>query len=294
VRVRQIVFAIGLGVVLAVGASAQSAPTQTTTQDTAKAPLAFEVVSVKPNKGDSMQMRIMMTPDGISLIGIPLHMMLREAFGVSNDRLTGEPGWVNTERFDIEAKVAAEDVATLKNLKPAERIAMLLPVFQERFGLKFHHETKDLTVYALVIAKGGLKMKEADPKNTYSSGFKPPNATSGAGMMRMAPGEFIGQGVPIDPLVRQLSQQIGGMVVDKTGLTGKYDFDLKWEADETLGPVMRGPDNGTLPPGAAPAPEGSGPSLFAAVDEQLGLKLDARKEPTDVIVIDQIEQPSTN
>jgi uncharacterized protein (TIGR03435 family) len=255
---------------------------------------AFEVVSVKPNKSDSMQMRIAMTPDGISMSGVVLHMMLREAFGVSNDRIIGEPGWVNSARFDIEAKVAAEDVPALKDLRPAQWFAMMLPVFQERFGLKFHHETRDLTVYTLMVAKGGLKVKEADPNNTYANGFHPPGGGNGAGIMRMMPGEFIGQGIAIAGLVRQLSMVIGATVVDKTGLTGKYDIDLKWEPDEGAGAMMRGPVGGGPPPADAPAAEGTGPSVFTAVQEQLGLKLEPQKTPVDVIVIDHIEQPTEN
>jgi uncharacterized protein (TIGR03435 family) len=265
-----------------------------TGSDPAKALPAFEVVSVKPNKSDSMGMRIAMTPDGISLSGVPLHMMLREAFGVSNDRIVAEPGWANTARFDIEARVAAADLPALKDLKPAQWFAMLLPVLQERFGLKFHRETRDLTVYALVIGKGGVKMKEADPNDTYANGFRPPNGASGAGMMRMSPGEFLGQGIPVANLVRQLSLVIGSTVVDNTGLAGKYDIDLKWEPDEGSGLMMRTPVGGGPPPTDAPPAEGTGPSIFTAVQEQLGLKLESRKEPVDVIVIDHIDQPSEN
>ena len=86
--------------------------------------------------------RIMFTPDGISITGLPVHMLVREAFNISDDQLLGEPGWLNSDHFDIEAKVAAEDVPKLKTLKPTERWAMLLPVLQDRFALKFHHESR--------------------------------------------------------------------------------------------------------------------------------------------------------
>lgn len=254
----------------------------------------FEVVSVRPNKSDRMQMGIRFTADGAAFSGIPLHMMLREAFNVSDDRLIVEPEWVKTARFDIEAKVAPEDMAALKGLKGPGRFAMLLPVFEERFGLKFHHETRDLTVYTLVVAKGGPKLTVADPNNTYPNGVKPPEGASGAGLMRMGPGDLLGQGVSVAMLVQQLSTTLGGKVVDKTGLTGKYDFDLKFEPDEVSGSKMSLPDGGAAPGMATPPPSGGGPSLFAALDEQLGLKLEAHKEPTDVIVIDHIEQPTAN
>ncbi len=260
----------------------------------ASAPPAFEVVSIKPNKGDSMMSRIMMTPDGVSVSNVPLHGLIREAFGVSDDRLAGVPGWMNSDRFDIEAKVAADDVPKLKTLTPQQRWAMFLPILEDRFALKFHHETRDLTQYVLVIAKSGLKMKEAKPGDTYANGMKGPDGAAHPGMMRMGRGEFMGQAVELAVLVRQLSFHFGSTVVDKTGLTGKYDFDLKWAPDEMEGAAPRAPDSGQ--PGADnPAPPAtSGPSIFTALEEQLGLKLESQKQPADVIVVDHIEPPSPN
>ncbi len=252
---------------------------------------AFEVVSIKLDKSGTMMTRIMFTPDGISMTNFPVHMVLREVLGVSDNQLIGEPGWLNSDRFDIEARVAAEDVPKLKALKPAERWAMMLPLFQERFALKYHHEHRDLTQYVLGVAKGGLKIKEATPGSTYADGLKAPDGKSGAaGMVRMSPGEFTGQAAGIDSLVHFLSFQFHSPVIDKTGLTGKYDIDLKWTPDETEGAMMRPPD-GSQP--EAP-PTTAGPSIFTALEEQLGLKLEAHKEPGDVIVIDHIEQPSPN
>lgn len=255
---------------------------------------AFEVVSIKPDKSGTMMMRVMFTSDGISITNLPVHMLLREAFGVSDNELVGEAGWLNSDHFDIEAKVAAEDVAKLKDLKPAERWAMLLPVFEERFALKYHREKRDLTQYVLVVAKGGSKLKEAAADEAYASGFKTPDGKTGKGMVRMMPGEFIGQGTHLDNLVHLLSFQFHSPVTDKTGLTGMYDIDLKWTPDEMGNGMMRPPD-GSQPDAANPAPAATtGPSLFTALEEQLGLKLESHKEPGDVIVIDHIEQPSAN
>jgi uncharacterized protein (TIGR03435 family) len=274
------------------GAGSNSTAPQT--GDASVALPAFEVVSIKPNKGDSMMSRIMMTPDGISVSNVPLHGLIREAFGVSDDRLVGAPGWINSDRFDIEGKVTVDDVPKLKLLTPQQRGAMLLPVFEDRFALKFHHETKDLTQYVLVIAKGGPKLKEAKAGDAYPNGFKGPDGVAHAGMFRMGRGELTAQGVELAILVRQLSFQFGSTVVNKTGLTGKYDFDLKWTPDETAGPLLKPPEGGQ--PGAdSPAPPATpGPSIFTALQEQLGLKLESHKEPGDVIVIDHIEPPSPN
>jgi uncharacterized protein (TIGR03435 family) len=281
------------------GASAQTGPVLSGTVSQPAAPAvslpAFDVVSIKPSKADSTMIGVRIAQDGIFISGMPLHMMLREAFGVSNDRLVGEPGWMNSGRFDVDAKVAAEDVPKLKALTLQQCWAMLLPVFEDRLALKFHHETKELSEYVLVIAKGGLKMKEAASGDAYPNGLKGPDGRGGGGgMMRMAPGELIGQGVPIATLVRQLSFQFGSTIVDKTDLAGKYDFDLKWTPDETAGPMFISP-HGSPPEADSPAPPPtSGPSLFTALQEQLGLKLEAHKEPADVIVIDHIEPPSPN
>lgn len=255
---------------------------------------AFEVVSIKPSKGDSMMGRMMMTADGISVSNIPLHGLIRQIFDVSDDQLIGVPGWVSTDRFDIEAKVAADDAPKFKLLTPQQRWAMFLRVFQDRFGLKFHHETKDLKQYALVIAKSGPKLKEAKEGDTYANGFKGPDGVAHAGMVRMGVDEMNAQGVELAILVRQLSLRLHSTVVDKTGLTGKYDFDLKWTPDESEGPMFKSPEESHGGNGdAAPAPT-TGPSIFTALQEQLGLKLESQKGPVDVVVIDHIEPPSPN
>jgi uncharacterized protein (TIGR03435 family) len=274
--------------------AAAQAPTAVPGKDASTALPAFEVVSIKPDNSGSRMMRIMFTSDGISVNGFPVHMLLREALGVSDNQLLGEPGWLNSDHFNIEAKVAAEDVPRLKALTPTQRWAMLLPVFEDRFALKFHHESKALTQYVLVGARSGLKMKQATPGDTYPQGLKSPDGKGGAGMMRVQPGEVIGQRIPIASLTRYLSFEFHTQVIDKTGLTGNYDFDLKWAPDEMAATMPRPPD-GNQPVSGNPAPSAAaGPSIFTALEEQLGLKLEARKEPTDVIVIDHIEQPSPN
>ena len=275
------------------GAGASAAPAQAAGA-TPDLP-SFEVAAIKPNKSGSMMMRVEMIPDGISITGLSLHMLLREALGVSNDRLLGEPGWVSSARYDIEAKVDAADAPRLDKVTMQQRWAMMLPLLEERFGLKFHHETKNEEVYALVLAKGGSKLKQAVPGDTYANGLKGPDgAGGGAGMMLMHRGELTAQAVPIANLVRQLSLQLGSTIVDKTGLTGNYDFTLQWAPDEGTGPTMMRPEGGPPSSADAPPPDATGPSLFTALQEQLGLKLEARKEPVDVIVIDHIEQPSPN
>ncbi len=279
------------------------APAQSASQ---QQPISFDVVSIKPHKDEGMMMRIgmMVTPDGFSGNGLPLDLLLRNAFDLPRDRILNEPEWAKSRRYDIEAKVAPDDAPKLKKLSRQQRWAMLIPVLQERCGLKFHHETKELEVYTLVVAKGGPKLKEATPDELAANGPPPapekPGAAGGLGkgqmMMHMSP-----QGMVLEAtastmagFTRILSQQIGSTVVDKTGLTGSYDFTLSFMPEEGGGPVMA-PGKGAPPPdGGGQTQEPVGPSIFTALQEQLGLKLVAQKQQVDVIVIDHVEQPSPN
>ncbi len=275
---------------------------------------AFDVVSIKPHKDEGMMMRIGMsaTPDGFQADGLPLQMLIRQSLGLSDDRIVNEPDWTRSARFDINAKVAPEDAPRLKALSMQERSIMMLPILEDRFGLKYHHETRVLQVYTLVVAKGGPKLKESALAASEDSPPPPPvppgasAAPGGAGsmgrpggprtMMSMSP-----QGMKLDArgastasLSQLISQQISATVVDKTGLTGKYDFTLSFMPDNFMinGQMMRPPGGGT--PDGTQSQEPVGPSLFTAVQEQLGLKLVAAKEPVDVVVIDQITQPTEN
>jgi len=255
----------------------------------------FEVSTVKPSKSEDGRMRLMFTPDGISDSGVTLQMLFRDAFGVQDDRILGAPSWVKTDRFDIEAKVEASDLPKLKDMKFDQRRQMLVPLLADRFNLKFHHETKELPTYALVIAKGGPKINEAKSGDTYTNGIKGPNGAMGAGGMQMGRGKITGQGVPIAMLVETLSRQgLDRTVLDRTGLTGKYDFILQWTPDDSPPPMPSGPGGGQPQSGGATSLDAGGPSLFTALQEQLGLKLESQKSQTDVIVIDHIERPSEN
>ncbi|HUP05049.1 MAG TPA: TIGR03435 family protein, partial [Bryobacteraceae bacterium] len=157
-------------------------------------------------------------------------------------------------------------------------------------------ETKELPVYTLVIAKNGPKLQEAKSGDSYANGYKRPDGRPvGGTFMRMGKGEIDSQGTPMDFLVQQLARQVGRTVVDQTGLKGKYDFTLKWTPDPGTPAGMVGPPagGGRAPDNSAP-PDTSGPSIFTAVQEQLGLKLESTKGPVEIIVIDHIERPSEN
>ncbi|MGH9595736.1 MAG: TIGR03435 family protein [Edaphobacter sp.] len=275
--------------VLGQGNAAPSAATEAATTDV-RVP-AFDVVSVKQNKSESRMVRVMNKSDGYAATNVSLKMLLQGAYGIREDLISGAPGWADSAAFDIDAKVADADVDALKNLKAEQRRLMLQPLLADRFHLKAHTETRLLPVYELTLAKGGSKLKEATPGNTYANGIKGFDGVGRAGMMRMGRGEVTGQAIAVSGMVNMLSRQLQRTVIDKTGLTGKYDFTLQW-TEESSDPMFKGGDNNQQR--AEPAPDATGPSIFTALQEQLGLKLQSAKGPVETLVIDHVEMPSEN
>jgi uncharacterized protein (TIGR03435 family) len=272
---------------------------QSQAQDTAAPAHMYEVASIKPNKSGSMMIRMMMKLDGFSATGATLDMLIQDAYQVHDFQIVGASGWLNSEKYDIEAKTDAATVEELNKLNPDQRVretrSMIQALLADRFKLTLHRETKELPVYALVIAKNGPKLHEAKPGDTYPNGIKGPDGKLGAGMMFMAGnGNVTGQGMSITNLVHLLSQQLERTIVDKTGLTANYDFTLKWTPDESEGAMFKGPGGGAPPGGSPPPPDAAGPSIFTAIQEQLGLKLESQKGPVEVLVIDHVEKPSEN
>ncbi len=254
---------------------------------------AWDVSTIKPSNPDARGSMIQLTTGGIKITNVPLWMTLREAFGLQDDRLFGGPGWAKTTAFDIEAKVAPEDALRLKALTPAQRRQMLVALLEERFGLKFHHETRELPMYDLVVAKGGVKMQASkpDPDGLDPGPGQGPKPSSHMLMMH-GRGHIESTGIGMSGLVRILSGQLGRTVVDKTELKGNYDYKLDWTPDDAA-PVMLKSSN-PAPGDNSLSQDTGGPSLFTALEEQLGLKLESTKGPVDVIVIDQLEQPTAN
>jgi uncharacterized protein (TIGR03435 family) len=199
-----------------------------------------------------------------------LKALIQYAYNLqTEDLISGLPGWANSTTFDIQAKIDEDLAAALNKLPKEERAArrgiMMQTLLADRFQLKVHHETRDLPIYSLVIAKGGFKLNPADPRGSMSYGD----------------GQLTTQGVPIKSLVFFLSSFLHRKVVDNTGLTGNYDMSLRWSSDEVA--------NAQQDPSAP-----SAPSLFTALQEQLGLKLESTKGPVDTIVVDHVAHPSEN
>lgn len=222
-------------------------------------------------------------------------MILENALGVDEKHISGVPSWANTARYDIEAKVAPEDAPQLNKLKSTDRNAMLEALLAERFNLKYHHETRELPVYALITAKGGPKMARGERDNETGSKAedRAGNPPKEHHKVMTIPGHIEADSVPMYILADQLTRlnALGRPVIDKTGLAGNYNFTLRWTADNLPFPILH--DAGGLD--AATAKDDNSPSsLITALEEQLGLKLVPQKNRSDIIVIDHIEAPSPN
>lgn len=256
------------------------------------APLSFEVASIKASAPDTRGMFIQFQPGGgLRVTNLTLKQLLAYGYDVRDFQITGGPAWINSDRYDIQARpehtaaaAAPDDFRQMTDeqrktvdQQMRERVRTLLA---DRFELSVHHDTKEAPVYALMVAKGGPKLKE----NT-----EPRGGRQGIGMR--PGGQLTGTEAPVPMLANLLSNLMGRPVIDKTGLTAKYDFELHWTPD---------PGQTLLPPGApAPAVEGpppdpNGPTIFTALQEQLGLRLESQKGPVDMIVIDRVEKPSEN
>jgi uncharacterized protein (TIGR03435 family) len=259
-------------------ASAQNAPVQA----------RFEVASVK--RADQCSLGRTINPRSVTLTGMPLKPLLMQAFNVKLEQIEG-PAWLESECFDISARIP--DGGSLDQLS-----AMLQGLLTERFKLAAHKEDRPSKGYALVVDKGGPKFKADDPNvNFAAQGAKPGAKIPQGSILFGANGNGRLRGaMTMAVLASSLSRQGYGPVQDATGLTGKYDIDLTWTPDPAFRPTGQlAPASATTPPAAdiPAAPEGS--SLFTAVRESLGLRLERRDVPAQFLVIDRIERsPSEN
>ena len=237
---------------------------------TAVEPLAFEVASVKVNK---------ITTDGHThvyqhqengeflAINITLKNLIQYAYVLPDKQILSAPGWADDEHFDVEAKsdhMVDEQIQKLgSDEAKAEKQRMVRALLAERFNLAAHTETRELPVYALVVVRGGAKVKVSQTNGT----------NIGLGREHLSD-----QGCTMAVLADQLARAVGRVVVDKTGMAGRFDFALQWTPDDST--VARS--------------DSSAPSIFTAVEEQLGLKLEPWKAPVPVLVVDHVEMPSAN
>jgi len=245
---------------------------------------AFEVASIKLGDPDARGVRLQFTPGGgLNASNVRVRQLIEFAYEVQPDQIIGGPSWFNAQGYDIIAKAPASDAPTPgPMMSAADRDQFRLRVqnlLADRFQLVIHRETKEMPVYALVVAKGGPKMKEG---------------TGDQIGIRAGRGEMSGNRVEMPNLARLLSRRVGRPVIDKTGLTGAYEFKLEWTPDITEG-TGKGPGGGPMMKSEGPAgADAPGPSIFTALQEQLGLKLESTKGPVERIVIDKLERPAEN
>ncbi len=275
-------------------AQAQGAPSA------AAAPVyRYEVVSVKPCNPGTTGGYTMNTPDGYKATCALLIILIDYAYGIHYvEQLPGAPSWISSERFDVDARMDVPVAEALQKMSKDDRALareqMLQALLADRFKLVVHRETRVLPVYALVIGKNGTKLKASKPDDNSPDRIKDAEGHAAINLMSMHAGEggvtWKGQAVSMEHLIGLLSPQVGRMVVDKTGLTGNYDFTMQFAREQ--GPPATAASD--APGGASLAPEPGGADLFTAIQEQLGLKLEATKAPIEVIVIDHVERPSGN
>jgi uncharacterized protein (TIGR03435 family) len=253
---------------------------------------SFDVASVKENtSGSGVGGIAPPTPGRWRITNTPLRFIVLEAFGLRDHELIGAPEWTESTAFDITATYSAEPARTLQDTR-----AMLRTLLADRFGLKTHRETRELPTYTLVVARKDGALGPQLVRSTFNCdqwvAENRPQTTAGK-PSPLAPGgrrpvcrmlanrSFIAAGTQtMQQLANVLQSLTGRPVTNRTGLAGAFDFDLQW----TNGPV--GPA-----PGAAPPPD-DGPSIFTALQEQLGLRLESGRGPFEVVVIDAIRRPT--
>jgi len=268
---------------------------------------SFEAASVKANKSGPGQTSLFFQPGGrFRATNVTLKMLIGAAYGTPQPlpefQLVGGPKWMDTDRFDVVAK-APGDPQPGPSGPPPQMFLMIQSLLAERFHLRVHYETRDMPIYALMLARSDGKL---GPRITPSAtdcaarmaemrarGGPPPPPAPGERPpcgARMFPGNVSAGAMTMTQIVNGLARTPGlnRTVVDRTGLTGSYDFDLTYTPDQM--PQGRGDP----PPGAPPFPavDPNGPSLFTALQEQLGLKLEPTRAPVNVLVIDNVEPPT--
>jgi uncharacterized protein (TIGR03435 family) len=244
---------------------------------TAVASPAYDVVTIKPNDsggGTSFSTR----DDSFHATNMSIRQMLVYSFGIRDGLISGLPGWAESARFDILAKIVDYDPKV--KLSREQRRAMLGVVLAERFHLKLHTQIKQLPVYELTVGKGGPKFEPTpatvpggdalpnDGPSPGSTGINPSNGTA----------SLTGNTVSMSILATDLSEQLDRTVIDRTGLNGVYDFHLRWTADNASQVVA----------------EDAPPSLFTALQDQLGLRLQPGKGPVKTLIVDHLEMPAGN
>ena len=253
-------------------ATQASAPAQTA--------VAFAVASVKPNTSGSSRVSFGPVPGGYSATNVPLRMLVEAAFRTRPGQVVGGPDWIASDRFDISARAP-------EGSPPAAIFQMLRTLLEHRFGLKTHIESREQPVYALVqIRKDGRLAPQLKPSAiACAPPGTPGNPCRLSGTIGAAAGSVQATGQTLAAFASYLGANVDRVVVDRTGLTGRFDFELAWTADDL---------RAAAPDAAAGVAPNDRAALFTALQEQLGLKLEAAKGPVEFVVIDAAERPTAD
>lgn len=238
-------------------------------------PQQFEVASVRRGSGNGPP-QARTTPNALIMMNATLKMLVQGAFDLPGYRVTGWPSWLY-DKFDIDARAPEGRTFTHDQL-----MSMLQSLLIDRFQLQFHHQTREMNVLSLVVAKNGSLMREYQAGDPGLDEFRTRDGEKGEGIHGhpARPTRLVGQGATMPALADMLTRIMGQTVLDRTRLTGKYDFDFEWSPESTY----------QIPAESDPSDK---PSIFTAI-RQLGLRLQSGKGPVDVFVIDHVERPSEN
>jgi uncharacterized protein (TIGR03435 family) len=264
---------------------------------------AFDIVSIRENRSGEIGQRSQRAPGRLVVTNFPLRMIIINAFGLQPQQLAGGPDWIDSARYDITALFSGEIPATEPGSVGPLNL-MLQRVLAERFQLAVHTETREIPIYALTVTRSDGRLgprivtaatdceavMNAMLKSMREGGGPPPAAPQlpdgrpACGMRSGPGGRLTAGGTSMAGLARLLTVPAGRIIVDRTGLTGGFDFDLEFTPDPAApgGQPPAAPDDANIP------------SLFTALEEQLGLKLLPLRGPVDMLVIDRVERPSEN
>lgn len=249
----------------------------------------FSVSKIVQDHSGSGSVTIRITPDGIYATNATLKRVLALAFSIQAERILHEPKWVDSDTYDIEAKLDATDIEQVASMNSAERTRlfrrMLLALLKERCDLRYEYKQAKVHAYALVVARGGPKLHERRPPSSDppAAGQEDMNGHS-IGAPRALYHITVTE-EPMSTLATALTQRLNILVLDRTGLSGKYSWHLDWSTDDTLRDTGGGISSPTEPNGL------SGPTLETALKEELGLTLRSGKYPLRVVEISSIVRP---
>jgi uncharacterized protein (TIGR03435 family) len=238
----------------------------------ANASPGIEVATIKPTKPDEQHFMLVFRGGRFQTTNVSLSKLLAFSYGVQEKQLIGLPPWAETDKYDIDAKPDTNGAPNKKQLQ-----GMVQKLVADRFKLTFHHDTKELSVYALSVAKTGAKLTKSENQD----------GLPGFGLRGL--GAVTVRNATMSDFAAMMQETVlDRPVVNQTELAGRYDFSLNWTPDDSqfggMAAKMPPPTDNANPP----------PALYTAIQEQIGLKLDATKAPTDVMVIDHVEKPSEN